>query len=45
MPVVVRLEGNNVKKGREILANSGMKSDSAVDMTEAAKKIVAAAGK
>ena len=41
IPVVVRLEGTNVKKGRELLANSGLDIISADDLTEAAKKIAA----
>jgi succinyl-CoA synthetase beta subunit len=43
VPVVVRLEGTNVEKGREILANSGLAIISADDLTDAAKKVVAAA--
>ncbi len=39
VPVVVRLEGTNVEKGREILANSGLKITSAEDMGDAATKI------
>ena len=41
IPVVVRLEGTNVKKGRELLANSGLDIISADDLTEAAKKAAA----
>jgi succinyl-CoA synthetase beta subunit len=41
-PLVVRLEGTNVKKGKEILANSGLKITPADDLEDAAKKIVAA---
>ncbi len=41
IPVVVRLEGTNVKKGRELLANSGLDIISADDLTEAAKKVAA----
>jgi succinyl-CoA synthetase beta subunit len=40
--VVVRLEGTNVDKGRELLANSGLDIISADDLTDAAKKVVAA---
>jgi succinyl-CoA synthetase beta subunit len=43
VPVVVRLEGTNVDKGRELLANSGLDIISADDLTDAAKKVVAAA--
>ncbi len=41
-PLVVRLEGTNVEKGREILANSGLKITPADDLEDAAKKVVAA---
>jgi succinyl-CoA synthetase beta subunit len=43
VPVVVRLEGTNVEKGRELLAGSGLAIISADDLTDAAKKVVAAA--
>ncbi|MCC6573061.1 MAG: ADP-forming succinate--CoA ligase subunit beta [Planctomycetes bacterium] len=43
VPVVVRLEGTNVEKGRDILAKSGLKLIPATDMTDAATKVVAAA--
>lgn len=43
VPVVVRLEGTNVEKGREILAKSELKIIPATDMTDAAKKVVATA--
>ena len=43
VPVVVRLEGTNVDKGRELLANSGLDIISAEDLTDAAKKAVASA--
>jgi succinyl-CoA synthetase beta subunit len=43
VPVVVRLEGTNVEKGRELLASSGLDIISAEDLTDAAKKVVAAA--
>jgi len=42
VPVVVRLEGTNVDKGRELLANSGLDIIAADDLTDAAKKVVAA---
>jgi succinyl-CoA synthetase beta subunit len=41
-PLVVRLEGTNVEKGKEILANSGLDIIPADDLEDAAKKIVAA---
>ncbi len=43
VPVVVRLEGTNVGKGRDLLANSGLDIIAAEDLTDAAKKVVAAA--
>ena len=43
VPVVVRLEGTNVDKGRELLANSGLDIIAADNLTDAAKKVVAAA--
>ena len=43
VPVVVRLEGTNVDKGRELLANSGLDIIAAEDLTDAAKKVVASA--
>jgi succinyl-CoA synthetase beta subunit len=42
--VVVRLEGTNVDKGRELLAESGLDIISAEDLTDAAQKAVAASG-
>jgi succinyl-CoA synthetase beta subunit len=39
----VRLEGTNVDKGRALLADSGLDIISAENLTEAAKKAVAAA--
>lgn len=42
VPVVVRLEGTNVKKGRDLLAGSGLDIIAAEDLTDAAKKAVAA---
>jgi succinyl-CoA synthetase beta subunit len=44
VPVVVRLEGTNVDKGRELLAGSGLAIIAAEDLTDAARKAVAAAG-
>jgi succinyl-CoA synthetase beta subunit len=43
VPVVVRLEGTNVERGRELLAASGFDIITAGDLTDAAKKVVAAA--
>src|SRR5579885_3256586 len=43
VPLVVRLQGTNVEKGRELLANSGVKIITAEDLWEAAQKAVAAA--
>jgi succinyl-CoA synthetase beta subunit len=43
VPVVVRLEGTNVSKGRELLASSGLDIIAAEDLTDAARKVVAAA--
>ncbi|MCS4503411.1 ADP-forming succinate--CoA ligase subunit beta [Arhodomonas aquaeolei] len=44
VPVVARLEGTNVDKGKEILANSGLDIIAADDLTDGAKKVVAAVG-
>ena len=41
VPLVVRLEGTNVEKGKEILDNSGLPIVSADDLGDAARKIVA----
>ncbi len=41
-PLVVRLEGTNVEKGKEILANSGLAITPADDLEDAAQKVVAA---
>jgi succinyl-CoA synthetase beta subunit len=43
VPLVVRLEGTNVEQGRKILSQSGVKITTATGMTDAAKKVVAAA--
>ena len=42
VPVVVRLEGTNVIKGRTLLAESGLDIVAADDLTDAAQKVVAA---
>ena len=43
VPFVVRLEGTNVELGRKILKDSGLNIATATDLTDAAKKVVAAA--
>jgi len=43
VPVVVRLEGTNAAKARAMLADSGLKITPATDLTDAARKVVAAA--
>jgi succinyl-CoA synthetase beta subunit len=43
VPVVVRLEGTNVIRGRQLLASSGLDIITADDLTDAAHKAVAAA--
>ena len=43
VPVVVRLEGTNVEKGKEILRNSGLAIIAADDINDGAQKVVAAA--
>jgi succinyl-CoA synthetase beta subunit len=43
VPLVVRLEGTNVELGRKMLAESGLNITTAAGLTEAAKKVVAAA--
>ena len=43
VPVVVRIEGTNAAQGRELLAKSGLALTAASDLTDAAKKVVAAA--
>jgi succinyl-CoA synthetase beta subunit len=44
VPVIVRLEGTNVDKGRQLLADSGLAITSATGLTDAAQKAVTAAG-
>jgi succinyl-CoA synthetase beta subunit len=44
LPIVLRLEGTNVEKGREILKESGLNFIVAETMKDAAEKVVAAAG-
>ncbi|HBI42493.1 MAG TPA: ADP-forming succinate--CoA ligase subunit beta [Planctomycetales bacterium] len=43
VPLVVRLEGTNVAQGKKMLADSGLNIATADGLTEAAKKVVAAA--
>ena len=43
VPLVVRLEGTEVNEARKLLADSKLNIISAVDLTDAAKKVVAAA--
>ena len=42
VPVIVRLEGTNVEKGKELLKNSGLAIQPADDINDGAKKAVAA---
>ena len=42
VPLVVRLEGTNVEKGKEIMKNSGLPIIAAGDLDDAARKIVEA---
>jgi succinyl-CoA synthetase beta subunit len=44
VPVVVRMKGNNEDKGRAMLKDSGLNFETADGMTEAAEKVVRAAG-
>jgi len=45
LPVVVRIEGTNAPQGRRMLEESGLALIAAADLTDAAKKVVAAARK
>ncbi len=45
VPVVVRLEGTNVDKGKELLKNSGLAITPADDINDGARKAVAAVAK
>jgi len=45
LPVVVRIEGTNAPQGRKMLQESGLELIAAADLTDAAKKVVAAARK
>jgi succinyl-CoA synthetase beta subunit len=44
IPLVVRMEGTNVDKGKQILKDSGIKVIAANDMAEAARRVVEAIG-
>jgi succinyl-CoA synthetase beta subunit len=44
VPIVVRMEGTNVEKGKQMLIDSGLKFATADTMGEAAEKVVALAG-
>jgi succinyl-CoA synthetase beta subunit len=44
VPVVVRLEGNNAELGREVLKASGLNIIAATSLSDAAEKVVVAAG-
>jgi succinyl-CoA synthetase beta subunit len=44
VPVVVRLEGNNAELGSKILADSGLNIIASTSLTDAANKVVKAAG-
>jgi succinyl-CoA synthetase beta subunit len=45
IPLVVRMEGTNVKEGKQILAESGIKVIAANDMADAARRVVDSIGK
>ena len=44
MPLVVRLEGTNVERGKQLLKESGIELIAADDLADAAQKAVKAAG-
>ena len=44
VPIVIRMEGTNVEKGKEMLKTSGLNFATADTMSEAAEKVVALAG-
>jgi succinyl-CoA synthetase beta subunit len=41
VPIVIRMEGTNVEKGKQMLGESGLNFATADDMSEAARKVVA----
>jgi succinyl-CoA synthetase beta subunit len=43
VPIVIRMEGTNVDQGKQMLKESGLNFETADDMNEAARKVVAAA--
>ncbi len=43
VPLVVRLEGTNVERGKQLLKESGLALIAADDLADAAEKVVAAA--
>jgi succinyl-CoA synthetase beta subunit len=43
VPIIVRMEGTNVEKGRQILNESGLKITVATDLADAAQKVAAVA--
>jgi len=43
VPIVIRMEGTNVEKGKQMLKDSGLNFQTADDMNEAARKVVEAA--
>jgi succinyl-CoA synthetase beta subunit len=45
LPVIVRIEGTNAPAGRKLLEESGLELIAAADLTDAARKVVAAARK
>ena len=45
IPLVVRMEGTNVKEGKQILAESGIKVIAANEMADAARLAVESIGK
>jgi succinyl-CoA synthetase beta subunit len=45
VPVVVRMEGTNVERGRQILMESGLNFTVGADMRDAAEKVVSLAAK
>jgi len=45
VPLVVRLEGTNVEKGKEILLKSGLPIIAAENLADAAQKVVEATQK
>jgi succinyl-CoA synthetase beta subunit len=45
VPIVIRMEGTNVEQGKKMLKESGLNFETADDMNEAARKVVAAAKK